>query len=204
MFGQKSINHAYFLYFLFISICIFPIVPLKAQDDSTLTIEGDLIGQGYIKVYSIKFLDNPVIIKKESFPVIDSIATLLLKNPRVRVEVASYAEKKEGVDEKSIMDIEYRKAKAVCNHLAYKGVTETRYTCKGYTFQKQNDITEPIPESTIDDTSSLGNNGTNTEIKDSTTTIDSTAINQNKPIIPQDPKHSSIDRPRIEFRIISR
>lgn len=204
MFSLKRIKSNYFFSFYIIFFLLIPTFPALAQDDSSTMIEGDLMGQGYLKIYSIKFLDNPIIIKKESFPIIDSIATILLKNPRVRVEVASYAETNGNEIDKSKIEKEVQKAKAVCNHLAYKGVTETRFTCKGYTFQKLNETTEPITDSTFSDTSKTENTGTTTGINDSATTDSTNNNNKQLPVEPQQPKHTAIVRPRIEFRIISR
>lgn len=191
-----------FLHFYIIIFLFFSTTPIMAQQDSALDIEGDLLNKGYLKVYSIKFLDNPVIIKKESFPIIDSIATLLLKNPRIRLEVASYAEAKNGEDEKSIIEKEIRKAKAVCSHLAYKGVTDTRFTCKGYRIQKK-EIQQTLEEPVIGDSSETVTDITDTVITDSSAT-DTTGIQKEKIIITNNPEPEEAERPRIEFRIISR
>ncbi|MDR1226170.1 MAG: OmpA family protein [Prevotellaceae bacterium] len=61
---------------------------------------------------------------------LDKLVAILNSNPRLQVDIKSYANDK--VKATDNVELSHRRARAIYNYLAYKGVEEDRITAKGY------------------------------------------------------------------------
>jgi outer membrane protein OmpA-like peptidoglycan-associated protein len=74
--------------------------------------------------------DDDRIIGRQSFEILDVVATVLRLNPRVRVEVQGHTDNRGDYDHN--IDLSQRRAQSVCNYLIEKGVSADRLVPRGY------------------------------------------------------------------------
>ncbi len=73
-------------------------------------------------------------IRKESFPILDAVADVLLKNPKIKIEIQGHTDSTGGaVYNKKLSD---RRAASVLKYLVGKGVEASRLTSHGYGLEK--------------------------------------------------------------------
>jgi OOP family OmpA-OmpF porin len=74
------------------------------------------------------------IIRKESFPILDEVADVLKKNPKIRIEIQGHTDNKGSPDyNKRLSD---RRAASVLKYLTKKGVEASRLVSKGYGMER--------------------------------------------------------------------
>jgi outer membrane protein OmpA-like peptidoglycan-associated protein len=69
-------------------------------------------------------------IRPESFPVLDSIATFILINDSLILEIGVHTDSR--VSEKSSMRLDQKRAESVVEYLTDKGISSNRLVAKGY------------------------------------------------------------------------
>ena len=84
----------------------------------------------HIILRGITFEFNKATLKPESFPVLDSIAEILLKNPKIKVEIQGHTDNIGS--EKYNLKLSQKRAEAVREYLIFKGVAPERLIAKGY------------------------------------------------------------------------
>jgi outer membrane protein OmpA-like peptidoglycan-associated protein len=99
-------------------------VSISAVDEFVPTPEKPVILQG------VNFATNKAILIETSMQILDRVATSLVANPDVKVEVAGHTDS-DGTDEYNLK-LSDRRAKAVRDYLIRKGVPAAQLTSKGY------------------------------------------------------------------------
>ncbi|MFO0758334.1 MAG: OmpA family protein [Byssovorax sp.] len=73
-------------------------------------------------------------IRKESFPILDAVADVLLKNPKIKIEVQGHTDNVGAAAYNK--NLSQRRAAAVAKYLVSKGVEASRLTSHGYGMEK--------------------------------------------------------------------
>ncbi|HEX2670627.1 MAG TPA: OmpA family protein [Polyangiaceae bacterium] len=82
----------------------------------------------------IHFETNKDKIRPESFPVLDAVADVLAKNPKITLEVQGHTDNKGAAAYNK--DLSNRRAQSVMKYLTAHGVTNSRLTAQGYGMER--------------------------------------------------------------------
>ncbi len=83
-----------------------------------------------VRLNNVFFDFDKSTLRKESFPELDRVVTLMKENPKLKVEIAGHTDWK-GTDEYN-QKLSQRRTNSVVKYLVHKGVISTRLVPKGY------------------------------------------------------------------------
>lgn len=102
----------------------------QLMQDATFNLRGGSFHPGSImRRYDILFDFNKAVLRRESFPVLDSIAAFLLQHPEMTIETGNHTDY---WNPSYSFKITQARACAVNDYLASKGVPKTMLICTGY------------------------------------------------------------------------
>jgi outer membrane protein OmpA-like peptidoglycan-associated protein len=107
---------------------------INSQSKSGKIIARITLGQQYmnrdIRIPNLFFNPNAWTVKSTAEKELDKLVKLLTENPKLSIEIKSYANDASSFDENILLS--QRRARSIYNYLAYKGVEESRIYTNGY------------------------------------------------------------------------
>ncbi|MBO9702810.1 MAG: OmpA family protein [Sporocytophaga sp.] len=99
------------------------------------TLQDTVFNNGDVLIsHDIRFDFNKATIRSENFPFLDSIASFLLKNKNIAIEVSNHCD--ERISDYYSTCLTCKRARAIADYLVSKGVKADRLIAKGYNANK--------------------------------------------------------------------
>jgi outer membrane protein OmpA-like peptidoglycan-associated protein len=107
---------------------------INSRSNNRRIIARITLGQQYmnrdIRIPNLFFSPNAWAVKPTAEKELDKLVKLLTENPKLNIEIKSYANDASSFDENVLLS--QRRARSIYNYLAYKGVEESRIYTNGY------------------------------------------------------------------------